>query len=229
MSRILVPIDILQGDAIAPGLIELLGSLDVTLLGIERIPEQTPADQARNQFEERAVDALEDVAAQFRSAGGKADHRLVFTHDREKSIDRIADEIDARARVVPGSIGEVVRLLVPLSGEISTEKLIGFVADLIGERPIGVTLVVAGSEPELSDRAERAVARLGEAGIDTRVVESDESPFDALMAAVPGHDVIVMGERAPSLNSLLFGKEPEQVAKASVGPVIVVREDGETQ
>jgi hypothetical protein len=32
-----------------------------------------------------------------------------------------------------------------------------------------------------------------------------------------------MGERAPSLRSLLFGEESERVASETVGPVLVVR------
>jgi len=41
--------------------------------------------------------------------------------------------------------------------------------------------------------------------------------------------VIVMGERAPSVRSLVFGEESERVASESVGPVLVVRDDRPTE
>jgi Universal stress protein family. len=54
------------------------------------------------------------------------------------------------------------------------------------------------------------------------------SAFDALIDAVPGHDAIVMGERAPSFRSFVLGDESDRVATASVGSVLVVRDRRES-
>ena len=220
MPRVLVPLEILHGESLSPGLIDLLGTLDVTLLGYEELPDQTPADQARHQFEERALATLEEVAQQLRDAGSDTDVRLVFTHDRDKSIDRIRQESGARARLVIGATGDIDRLLVPLSGDIGVDRLLDFVEHLVGERPIDVTLLAAGTGSD--DRLAHAARQLRTAGIHVTEVTSDEPPFEALMESVPGHDAVVMVEEAPSLRSLLFGDEAEQVARASVGPVLVV-------
>ncbi len=225
MTRVLVPVEVLKGASVSPGLMNLLGTVDVTVLGYHVLPEQTPPDQARLQFEERATDALEDLSEEFETAGGPADHRLVFTHDREQTITRVANEIDARAFAISGMTGDVNRLLVSLSGDVATERILGFLEELVGGREIGVTLFLAGKEPD-ERRLEDAAARLRDAGIDVQTeLAAGTSPFEGLMEAVPGHDAVIMGEKAPSIRSLVFGDDPDRIASASVGPVLVVRYD----
>lgn len=225
MTRVLVPVEVLEGETVSPGLMNLLGTVDVTVLGYHVLPEQTPPDQARLQYEERATDALDDLREEFETAGGAADHRLAFTHDREQTITRIANEIGARAFAISGITGDVDQLLVSLSGDVATERILTFVEELIGDREIGVTLFLAGNEPD-ERRLEDAADRLRNAGIDVRTeLAADRSAFEALMEAVVGHDAVVMGENAPSIRSLVFGDGPERIASASVGPVLVVRYD----
>lgn len=226
MSRVLVPVEVLAGKTVAPGLMSLLGTVDVTVLGYHVLPEQTPPDQARHQYEERATAALEDLSEEFRSAGGAADHRLVFTHDREQTVTRVADEVGAEAFAISGMTGDVDTILVSLSGDVAVDRITAFVTELIGDRDIGVTLLLAGDNNEASDdRLGTAASRLREAGIDTDTLSVTGSPFESLMDAAPTHDAIVIGEAAPSLRSLVFGDEAERVAASSVGPVLVVRRE----
>ncbi|WP_418285066.1 universal stress protein [Halorubrum sp. DTA46] len=227
MTRVLVPVEVLEGNTVSPGLMTLLGTVDVTVLGYHVLPEQTPPDQARMQYGERANSALEDLSQEFRTAGGAADYRLVFTHDREQTIGRIAEEVDARAFAISGMTGNVDRLLVSLSGDVAVDRILTFVEELVGGRDISVTLFLATStEPTGADRLDTAAERLGEAGIDVRTERAvGGSPFDALIETAPNHDAIVMGENAPSFRSLVFGEETDRVAAASVGPVLVVRYD----
>lgn len=227
MTRVLVPVEVLEGEGVSPGLMTLLGTVDVTVLGLHVLPEQTPPDQARLQFEERATDALEDLTEEFQAAGGDADHRLVFTHDRRQSVERVADEVGADAFAVSGVTGDVERILVSLTGEIPTDQILDFVMELVGDRGIGVTLFMAGEdEAAARERLGSAADQLRDADIDVVTeIEAEGSPFDALIDAVAGHDAVVMGEKAPSIRSLVWGEEAERVASASVGPVIVVRDE----
>jgi nucleotide-binding universal stress UspA family protein len=226
MTHVLVPVRVLEGESVSLGLMELLGTMDVTVLGYHVLPEQTPPDQARLQYEDRATGALEDITEEFRRAGGAADYRLVFTADRAQTVDRVADEIDARAYVVTGAAGAVDRLLVPLTGDVDVDRILSFVADLVGGRDIGVTLFFAGEAKtdEVRELLAESAATLRERGIDVRTDRrTDTGPFEGLIEAVAGHDAVVMGEKAPSLRSMLFGEEAERVATESVGPVLVVR------
>lgn len=244
MTRVLVPVAILDGGSVSPGLMHLLGTVDVTVLGYHVLPEQTPPDQARVQYEDRATSALEDLSQEFRSAGGEASHRLVFTRDRKQTVDRIADEVSANAFAISGMTGDVDRILVSLSGDVAVDRILAFVTDLIGDRDIQVTLFLAGGGKHADGRTEddgeaergaddatssdavlaTAADRLRDAGIDVSTeAVTDRSPFEGLLDALPGHDAIVMGENAPSFRSFVFGEETDRVASASVGPVLVVR------
>lgn len=227
MSRVVVPVAILEGETIPYGLMDLLGTMDVTVLGYHVLPEQTPPDQARLQYEDRANEALEDIAQEFREAGGDADYRLVFTHDRAKTIQRVADEIDARAYAITGATGDVDRILVSLTGAVAHDRIIEFVTDLVGGREISVTvLLVSADESDESEAIDSAAEKLAERGV---AVDKNSAqgipPLEALIEALPGHDAIVMGEQAPSLGSFLFGDVTERVAAESVGPVLVVRQE----
>lgn len=226
MTRVLVPVEILEGQSVPLGLMNLLSTMDVTVLGYHVLPEQTATDQARLQYEDRATDALEDVAEEFRQAGGDADYRLVFTHDREQTVQRVAEETMSRAYAIGGATGAVDRLLVPLTGDVATEYILSFVAELVGDRDIGVTLFLSTDEEsrDARERLDRSAEPLAARGVDVRTeLASDGRPFESLIEAVANHDVVVLGERAPSVRSFLFGEESERIAGASVGPVVVVR------
>lgn len=224
-TRVLVPLAILEGGSASAGLVDLLEPLDVTVLGYHVLPEQTPPDQARLQYEDRAIDALEDLATEFGADEGTADYRLVFTHDRRQTIDRVADAAGAGVYAVPGATGPVQRLLVALTGDVAVDRICAFAAELVGDRDVGVTLFLAtDDEAAGQDLLEAASHRLADRGVDVRTsLAVGVPPFEALVAAATDHDAVVMGERAPSLRSLVFGDDAERVAAESVGPVFVVR------
>lgn len=225
MTRILVPLAVLEGESVSAGLTVLLEPMNVTVLGYHVLPEQTPPDQARLQYEDRATDALEDLAAEFGSTEGTADYRLVFTHDRKQTFDRVAAETAADVYAIPGATGPIDRLLVALTGDVAVERIVSFAAELIGDREIGVTLFLAtDDEPAGQELLETAAVPLADRGIDVRTeLAVDEPPLEALLERAVGHDAVVMGEQAPSLLTLVFGEDAERVAAESVGPVLVVR------
>lgn len=221
MTRVLVPVAIVEGETISRGLIDLLASMDVTVLGYMEPPDQTSPEQAKDQFEDRAVAALEDFVEDFRDAGGHADYRLVFTPDRKQTVDRFTRETGSVAHAVVGTASGIDRLLVSLSGDVKSDRIVAFVEELIDGRDIEVTLIASG-ESAKDDRLDRGARRLGDAGISVKTRRRKAKEFDALVESVAGHDAIVMGQKAPSLSSLLFGDEAERMATASVGPVLVV-------
>jgi nucleotide-binding universal stress UspA family protein len=234
--HVVVPVAVFENESVSMGLAEFLSTVDVTVLGYHVLPEQTPPDQARAQYEDRANAALDDVMAAFAAAGGDAYHRLVFTHDRQQSIDRVADDAKADAYAIAGVTGDVESLLVPLTGDVDVDRIVAFVAALVGDRDIAVTLFgVAGAAKADSARRglDDAASTLAAGGVDVSTAFSTtDDPLSALTDAAKvellgdaalDHDAIVMGERAPSLQSFLFGDESSRVAAEAVGPVLVVR------
>ena len=238
--HVVVPVAVLENESVSMGLVNLLSTADVTVLGYHVLPEQTPPDQARAQYEDRANAALDDVMAEFEAAGGDAYHRLVFTHDRRQTIDRVADDAKADAYAIAGTTAGVERLLVPLTGDVDVDRILAFVTELVGDRDIAVTLFGIAGEAK-ADAARRgldaAATTLADAGIDVAMrFSKTDAPLDALTDArkvdlladaATDHDAIVMGERAPSLQSFLFGDESRRLAAESVAPVLVVRREPE--
>ncbi len=229
MTRVLVPLAILEGESVSAGLTTLLEPMNVTVLGYHVLPEQTPPDQARLQYGDRATDALADIATEFGSADVPAEYRLVFTHNRKRTIDRVATETAADAYAIRGATGPVERLLVALTGDVAVDRICAFVSALVAGREIDVTLFLATDhEPTGRELLDRAAAAISDHAVAVRTeLAVDEPPFDALLDAAIDHDAIVMGERAPSLRSIVFGDDAERVAAGSVGPVLVVRTDAE--
>jgi len=215
MTRVLVPVAVLEGESPSSGLIELLGTVDVTVLGYHVVPEQTPADQARAQFEERATATLEAIAAEFREAGGDADYRLVFTQDRQQTIDRIAAEVGADAYALPGATGSIGRLLVSLPPGGEHDRTAAFARALVGDRAIDVTAVVA--EGDTTDA-------MADADVPVDRVVAGDDRVDTIADAAPGCDAVVVSERGPSLSRLVLGDSAERLNRATTGPVIVVRQ-----
>jgi nucleotide-binding universal stress UspA family protein len=228
---VLVPVEILEGETVPDTVADLLATLPVVVLGYHVLPEQTAPGQARMQFEERAQGRLDDLATAFREAGGKAETRLVFTRDEEQTLDRVAGETGCGAILVPNPAPDVERLLVPLGGEVDVARVTAFVATLIGDRDIPVTLLcVTGSENGVKpgrSMVENAAARLRDGGIPAGAITTEVTvsgtPVEAIATAAADHDAVVMGESEPSLRSFLFGETSERVATRSVGPVVVVR------
>jgi len=228
--RVLVPVEVLEGETVPEAVADLLSTVPVVVLGYHVLPEQTPPDQAQLQFEDRAQATLEDLAAAFRAAGGDAETRLVFTHDEEQTVRRVATETGCAATLVPNPSGEVRRLLVPARNPDTAGPVAAFVAALVGDRKIEVTLVAVaeGEDDATAETDLTAVAdRFREHGLDPATEVLAGPLVEAVAAAAADHDAVVMGESAPSVRTFLFGEAAERVAARSLGPVIAVHAHGD--
>ena len=145
---VLVPIEVLEGQTIPDTLVEFLAPADVIVLGYHVFPEQTPTEQASLQFEDRAREAVDDIAQTFVDAGGDPETRVVFTHDREQTIDRVAAAVGAPAILLPNPVGEISEVLVPILGALDGGEAAEELAEELVGRDInpGTTAdVVAGA------------------------------------------------------------------------------------
>jgi nucleotide-binding universal stress UspA family protein len=229
--KVLVPVAVLDGETVPQSVVELLSTLPVVTLGYHVLPEQTPPGQARMQFGEQVQHAVDDIADAFRQAGGAAENRVVFTHEEEQTVDRVADETGCTAILLPNPAMHVESLLVPVRGEVDVDRIASFVAAMVGDRDIGLTLYHVAATDEGAERGRRMLDAGGDAlaaaGIDRELiferVERSDAPIRSITAAAGDHDAVVMGESAPSLETFFFGEASEQIAARTIGPVIVVR------
>jgi nucleotide-binding universal stress UspA family protein len=229
-ERVLIPLRVLKGETFGSGLARLFAPVEVVVLGYHVVPDQTPPDQMRQQFEAQANKSLDRTVETVREAGGSASRRLVFSRDPEETIDRVAEEIDATALVEVNPVSEVESLLVPLRGDMDAARITEFVAALRGDREMDVTLFAA-ARSENREAAEALVAsaeeHLRELGIPADAIRTEYrttvTPVQAIVDAAVEHDAVVLGEREPDWRSLIFGELSEQIADESLGPVVVVR------
>jgi nucleotide-binding universal stress UspA family protein len=231
--KVLIPVRVLEGQAVPEPLVDFLAPSDVVVLGYHVLPEQTPTEQASMQFEDRARTAVEDIAERFAAAGRRVETRVVFTHDRDQTVERVASEVDATALLLPNPTGQIEDVLVAVRGAIDVSRLADLVATLCASRGNHVSVTVWGLAHDAADfdaeaAADRVYETLQTRGLPTGqlTVETStaERPVVDIVDRSDEFDVIVMGEGGQSLLSVLFGDDAERVAEGAVAPVLVVRD-----
>ena len=230
---VLVPIRVLEGESIPEGVPELLANAHVVLLGYHVIPEQTATGQARMQFEDRATRRLEEFETILEEAGASVESRLVFTHESQKTLDRMSDEHDCLAVLIPNATSPPGKVLVAIRGTVGLDRIVRLVSGLFAETEVTVTLYHVATEDETDDDVQTLldgiVARLADGGMDAESVDvrhtRAENPLDAIVDAADEFDAVVVGESDPSLLTFVFGMRAEQVAEQFLGPVFVVQRE----
>jgi nucleotide-binding universal stress UspA family protein len=225
---ILVPVDVSEAELPPLDVLDHLGAVEVVLLGYFPVPDQAEPALVRDQHGSTAAERLAAVAA------GHATHDevLVFTHDREATIDRIADEYDCHAVLTGGRSTTVDRVLVPLRGDVNLDRILGVVADLLlaGDE----TATLFNSVPAETDPGQGelllmgAVDRLVEYGVDRdrldwRVGEGGDPQTD-IVELGREYDLVVLGETEPSLRERIIGDVLSGIVDALDAPALIVRD-----
>jgi hypothetical protein len=227
---VVVPVAVLDGETVPSTLAAFLAPATVVVLGYHVVPEQTPTEQASLQFEDRARAAVDDVAHAFTATDTTVETRVAFTHDRDDTIERVADDVGAAAVVLPNPVGDVEEVLVALRDEDVTAAVTDLVATLAGDAR--VTLWGFAGE---DFNAEAAVAtardRLRDRGVPTERITAETTNSETPVAAVVDRservDVIVLGEGRRTVLSQIFGDDGERIAEGAVCPVVVVNRPDE--
>ncbi|OYR53819.1 universal stress protein UspA, partial [Halorubrum halodurans] len=126
-DTILVPVELPDPEPIAPVLVRDLAPLDIVVMGHFAVPEQTPTEAAREQFESEARATLDAVAEPFRESSASVRTRLVFGKDRGTAIDRVMVEEDCAAELNPAPTEGIDRILVPIPAVAEFARLPAFV------------------------------------------------------------------------------------------------------
>ncbi|WP_331236043.1 universal stress protein [Natronorarus salvus] len=229
----LVPVSVREDVTLPSVVYDLVGSLRVVLLGTYQVPEQTPPEQARENFEEVARERLEALAEGFSDRGTEVEPLLVFTPDRAETVDRVTVERECGSVLFPGVAESLERVLVPVRSETNLERILEVVARIANGTTTTITLFHVSGEDEEEGEADLllrgARARLVSAGvppgsIDLRTERSEE-PIATILAATEEADAVVIGETKPSLRTMVFGDVPMRIVEEALCPVIVVRRD----
>ncbi|SNR51628.1 universal stress protein [Halorubrum vacuolatum] len=232
-SVVLVPVDLSAEATLSPGLVSLLEQVDVVLLGYYPTPAQTAPSQLRETKGEEAQRRLSAVAGQFGSSNGSLVTRIVFTHDRQDPIDRIAAQKSCDAVLIPGDGTDepFARMLVPLRDRRNAERILAVAADLLSDADTSVTLFhvpeaadgVESGEALLATARDQLIDRgIGPSRIDTNVA-APGNPAAGIREKAEGFDLIVAGESEPVSRTNILGGIYRALQPTLTIPQIVVR------
>jgi nucleotide-binding universal stress UspA family protein len=225
---ILVPVDVSQADPPTLKVLDRLGAVEVVLLGYFPVPDQAEPALLREEYGPEAAERLDAVAADH----GDPAEVLVFTHDREATIDRVADEYGCAAVLTGGETATVERVLVPLRGDINLDRILSVVADLLLAGEETATLfhsVAEGADPSEGELLLMgAVDRLVEYGVDRdrvdwRLAEGGDPRAD-IVELGGEYDLVVLGETEPSLRERIIGEVLSGIIDGLEVPALVVRD-----
>lgn len=230
-STILVPVDVSVADHPNRAIIELLRPVDVVVLGYYPVPQQTAPAHLKADHEAAAKARLAEIVSAVTSSEHDVEDILVFTKSRQETIDRVADQYDCDAVVVPGNTRPIDRILVPLRGDVNLERIVSLVGELVRRDSAAVTLfhsVAEGTDPSQGEFILRGAAdRLAQDGIDRDRIEwtlGEGPPNEEIVALAEESDLIVLGETQPSLRERIIGPVLTPILDAIDQPAIIVRD-----
>lgn len=234
-DTILVPFELPDPEPISDVLVESLAPLDIVAMGHFQVPEQTPTEMARDQFEADAQAELDEVAAPFREQSLSVSTRLVFGKTRADAINRVMLEEECAAELDPAPTEGIDRILVPIPASAEFSRLPEFIQVLCKSSTREITLFHVAEGEESIQEGETILAETYEgltgAGldgdlIDMQIVEGQSHDEEILQAAAD-YDAVVMYDAASRIRDRLFGTLPDRIANQTGDPVIVVRRDYE--
>ncbi|SFR61156.1 hypothetical protein [Halogeometricum limi] len=225
---ILIPIDVSNPDPPGLEVIDALRPFEVILLGYFPVPDQAEPALIKHEYEDEASARLARIA----EGRDGVTEVLVFTHDREATIDRIADQYDCDAVLTAGDTDHIEKVLVPIRGDANVERIVSVVAGLLGRSDATATFfhsALEDAEPSQGEFLLRgAVERLTEYGIDGSRVDwklSEEGdPSQNIVAMGTAYDIVVLGETEPSLRERIIGVFLSTLIDEIEIPALIVRD-----
>ncbi|MEZ3171157.1 universal stress protein [Halorubrum sp. RMP-47] len=236
LDRILIPIDVSEPSSLDGTLIKTLPLTNAVLLGYWQIPDQTQSEQARDQFEAKAKQRLQAVTDRFTDQGVESQTRLVFTNDRNQSIDTATNEYGCHSVLIPGTESPpsgVARGIVLIKPDADLDQIVTTLEALFVESDVELYLfyTAESKDEHLYDATEymlRGLAdRLNELGISRDRVEWEQStegrPIESILSHVVDFDFVVMGESTPTLRTRIFGTVQSKLATETEKPLLIIR------
>jgi len=226
-ATVLLPVDVSAAEPATGDLFDRLHDVDVVVLGYYPVPNQAAPAQAKRDHESDASRRLDGVVERLRERGCAAEGTLVFTHDRDETVDRAAEEYGADAVLTPGDATGFERVLVAVRGTENLDRICSLTATLLADSDATVTLFHATDGGEGSP-LDAAVDRLVAAGVAPDRIETNLSetgaPRGEILDLAGEFDALVLGETEPSLRERILGRVPSRVVDETDRPTFVVRD-----
>ena len=229
--RVLIPVDVLEGESVPGTIVDAFASIPVVLLGYREVPDQTAPEQAREQYGDRVRAELEELRTVFEDAGCDVTSRVAFTHDRLQTFERVTVDEGCDAVLVLNPVPVLESVLVAIRSDVNVDYIARLLSAVLAGTTLEVTLLHVASDESKRDAGadplETARDALVDGGVDRDRIEErvvvDGSPTDAILEAAADHDMLVVGESRPSIRHYVFRDRAERLARQTVDPVLVIR------
>lgn len=225
---ILVPVDVSTPDTPRLDILDVLRPFDVILLGYFPVPDQAEPAMLKHEYEDEAAARLDEIAA----GRGEVTEVLVFTHDRDATVDRIAEEYECDAVLTAGDIDQLDRILVALRGDVNVTRIVSVVANLLLGSDATATVLHAVDENTEPNQGESllqsTVDRVIDQGIEDdrldRQLVTDGDPRETILALETDYDLVVFGETEPTLRERIIGAFLSSLIDELDRPALIVRD-----
>ncbi len=232
-NGVLIPVDVSSPVDLNLSALEILAPGRVVILGYWPVPDQATPAQLRDQHEDTAQERVDALADRLADRTFAVTSRLVFTLDRDDSIDRAANEYGAAAILTPGDgivTGSAAqRVLVLLKPDLNIDRILSVLGHHLSENDLQVTLFHAAEEQaEAMEYMLRGAAdQLSDLGVASDridwTVETDGSRVNTILSTAPTYDLVVLGETQPSVRERVFGVVQSSLLDQTDRPVMTIR------
>lgn len=230
---LLIPIDASAPEDPPQALVDLLEPLRIVVLGHYPVPDQAAPQQLREEYEAEAKAMMEPIVRRFADQDAAVESVLVFTRDHVTSIDRVANEYDCDAVLIPGAVEDLSHVLVSLKDEQNMFRVLEVVGLLLEDSEPEVTLFHFESVEKGSAISELvlrgATDWLTERGLDRDRITWREPTAQTrtrdLLELAETHDFVIMGEYEPSVRERVLGEMPDRIHDHTGRAVLVVRKE----
>lgn len=225
---ILIPVDISDLEPPPLDVLDVLRPFEVVLLGYFPVPDQAEPALIKNEYEAQAQTRLDALTQGLPDVTDV----LVFTHDREATIDRVADQYDCEAVLTAGDTDHIESILVPIRGDVNLDRIVSVVAELVRGSQATVTFFHSIDEDGDSEQGEYllrgTVEQMTEYGIEVDRIDwqlaEDGDPYRDIVALREQYDIIVLGETEPSLRERIIGDVLSRIIDDIEIPALIVRD-----
>ncbi|OKY77222.1 MAG: Nucleotide-binding protein UspA family [Candidatus Methanohalarchaeum thermophilum] len=189
-------------------------------MGLHELPEQTPVDQGRMQFQEKIKSKLSDYSESMEERGIQVSTKLVFTHKLEDTIKRVIKEENPSGFLILNPVTKIEKILLLAKTPEKLDGLHQLCKEMgLSKKEFGFWLL--GKKENKGDFLEYLEQLENQKNvIEKRFVKRDKL-IDEISEKSSIYDTIFMeeiGERFWELGIKL----PEKIAKSSLGPILVI-------
>ncbi|OYR49514.1 hypothetical protein DJ73_17460 [Halorubrum sp. Ea1] len=231
--NVLVFVEFPDPDVPTTGFLKGFKYPDAEVVGFYHLDDGESPEDARAERGDEFTSELEEIAERFEREGVRADHDLVFGHDRVAARQQIVERDAVDAILLPGAANTLGKVLIAARSLPNAERKATLLDIVAEDELLSVDLVHIADpdDPDGESEGQRILKQtasaLADAGVPemriNRTVRTGTDVAFELSQAARGYDLIVLGETERDLGDRIFGPIGEYIVDERDVPVLILR------